>query len=89
MLLYFLIIVIVLLLTFMVFSYWQELKYRRKPFYKLSDVAWQRYEPPQGAGLLQSVALLGDVGAVATDGTDPVLKLVKQWESEVDAKGTM
>lgn len=89
MLLYFFIIVTVLLLTFMIFSYWQELKYRRKPFYKLSDVAWQRYEPPQDADLLQSVALLGDVGAVATDGTDPVLKLVKQWENTVDAKGTM
>ncbi|TPE42918.1 metallophosphoesterase [Pontibacter mangrovi] len=89
MLLYFLIIVPVLILSFLVFSYWQERRYRRKPFYRLSDVGWQRHSPATEAQLLHSVALLGDVGAVATDGSDPVLKLVSQWQEEVQDKGCM
>ncbi|WP_299757734.1 metallophosphoesterase [uncultured Pontibacter sp.] len=89
MLVYFIIIVPVLFLSFLIFSYWQERKYRRKPFYRLSDVGWQRQSPPPVADLLHSVALLGDVGAIATDGSDPVLKLAQQWQQEAKERGTM
>ncbi|RIJ41810.1 metallophosphoesterase [Pontibacter oryzae] len=88
MLVYFLIIVPTLLFTFFAFSYWQERKYRRKPFYRLSDLGWKRQAPPS-TGLLQSVALLGDAGAIQTDGSDPVMKLIKQWQLEAGKKGTM
>lgn len=33
--------------------------------------------------------MLGDAGAVATDGSDPVMKLVAQWQKEAGEKGTM
>ncbi|ARS35126.1 metallophosphoesterase [Pontibacter actiniarum] len=89
MLIYFLVIVPTLLFTFLAFSYWQERKYRRKPFYRLSDLGWKRLPPPPAADLQQSVALLGDVGAIATDGSDPVMHLVQEWQQEVAAKGTM
>ncbi|MCC9167627.1 metallophosphoesterase family protein [Pontibacter harenae] len=86
---YFLIIVPVLLLTFIVFSYWEERKYRRKPFYKLSDVGWRNYKPPADAGKVYSVALLGDIGYIATDGTDPVLHMLESWKSENPEAGTI
>lgn len=89
MLVYFLIIVPVLALSFMAFSYWQERAYRRKPFYRMSDVGWQRHAPPPDAELLHSVALLGDIGAVATDGSDPVMRMVQHWQQQAGKKGTM
>ncbi|MCC9137996.1 metallophosphoesterase [Pontibacter silvestris] len=88
MLTYFLIIVPTLISVFLIFNYWQERKYRRKPYYKLADVGWQRITPPKNAQLVHSVALIGDIGAVATDGTDPVLHLFKQWQQQAGANGT-
>jgi len=88
MLTYFLIIIPVLVCAFLAFSYMQELKYRRKPFFKLSDVAWQRYTPPADATLVHSVAMVGDVGAIATDGTDPVLRLFEKWQRSVGEAST-
>jgi len=89
MLIYFLIIVPTLFISFLAFSYWQERKYRRKPFYKLADVGWQHYGPGADAKLVHSVAMLGDVGAVATDGTDPVLALLEEWKREAATAGTV
>lgn len=89
MLAYFLIIIPTLLFSFIAFSYWQELKYRRKPYYKLSDVGWQRYTPPSDTELVHSVAMIGDIGAVATDGTDPVLKLMEVWKERAQHTGTV
>ena len=89
MLTYFLIIVPTLFISFLAFSYWQERKYRRKPFYKLADVGWQHYSPPAEAGLVHSVAMLGDVGAVALDGTDPVIRLLDKWKNEAGDAGTV
>lgn len=89
MLTYFLIIIPILLFFFIAFSYWQERKYRRKPFYKLSDVGWHRYSPPADAALLHSVAMVGDPGAVATDGSDPVLQLLEIWKDSAGKAGTI
>lgn len=89
MLTYFLIIIPTLLFFFIAFSYWQERKYRRKPFYKLSDVGWNRYSPPADAELVHSVAMVGDPGAVATDGSDPVLQLLEVWKDSAGEAGTV
>jgi hypothetical protein len=89
MLTYFLIILPVLFLVFVLFSYWQEIKYKNKPFYKLTDIGWQNNTPPAAADLVHSVAALGDVGAIATDGTDPVLRLLKNWQDETNKNGTV
>ncbi|MFD2999269.1 metallophosphoesterase [Pontibacter toksunensis] len=89
MLTYFLIIIPTLLFSFIAFSYWQERKYRRKAFYKLSDVGWQRFSPPADAELVHSVAMVGDPGAVATDGSDPVMQLLEVWKESAGEAGTV
>ncbi|RAU82001.1 metallophosphoesterase [Pontibacter arcticus] len=80
MLFYFLVIPVVLILAFLAFSYWQELKYRHKAFYKLSDIGWQHIAPPADAEIVHSVAMIGDVGAFATDGSDPILRMLDNWQ---------
>ncbi|MBB6610106.1 metallophosphoesterase [Pontibacter sp. Tf4] len=82
MLLYFLIIVPTLFTAYLLFSYWQERKYRRKPYYKLADVGWRQSQLPPDSGKVYSLAMLGDVGAVATNGSDPVLTYFERWQQE-------
>ncbi|MDO6392210.1 metallophosphoesterase [Pontibacter sp. BT731] len=89
MLLYFIIIPTVLFLVFGLFSYWQELKYRNKPFYKLSDVGWRKCLPKPEARLVHSIAFMGDVGYVATDGTDPVMRLLGEWQQTTGPEGSV
>jgi hypothetical protein len=85
---YFLIIIPVLITTFLLFSYWQERKYRNKPFYKLSDIGWRSHVPTPDTQVVHSVAFLGDVGLFATDGTDPILHLLQQWRETFGSSGT-
>lgn len=80
MLLYFLIIIPTLFFIFLLFSYWQEVKYRRKPYYKLEDVGWRNTTLPPEKDKVYSLAMVGDAGAIATDGSDPVLELLEQWQ---------
>ena len=89
MLVYFLTIIPALLFFFIAFSYWQERKYRRKPYYRLSDVGWNHYNPPADAEVIHSVAMVGDPGAVATDGNDPVLQLLEVWKQKAGSTGTV
>ncbi|WP_114781328.1 metallophosphoesterase [Botryobacter ruber] len=85
---YFLATVPPLMLSYLLFSYWQERKYRKKPFYKLADIGWKKNCPPADAALLHTVAMIGDPGDVRTDGTDPVLKQVEQWKANAGAHST-
>ena len=89
MLTYFLIILPTLFFAYILFSYVQEVKYKRKPYYKLSDVGWQRYHPAPDAKLLHAVAMLGDVGAIATDGTDPVMNMLEAWQQQNPINSTV
>ncbi|WP_439882365.1 metallophosphoesterase [Pontibacter sp. MBLB2868] len=89
MLTYFLIILPTLFLAFILFSYWQEIKFKRKPYYKLSDIGWQRSAPPDSTTLVYSIATIGDAGAIATDGTDPVIRLLHEWQQEAGEAGTV
>ncbi|WP_299821584.1 metallophosphoesterase [uncultured Pontibacter sp.] len=89
MLTYFLIILPTLFIAYLLFSYLQEQKYKQKPYYKLSDVVWQRFAPAPEAQLLHSVAMLGDVGAFATDGKDPVLKMLEVWQEKNPQNSTV
>ncbi|MCJ8166224.1 metallophosphoesterase [Pontibacter sp. E15-1] len=88
MLIYFATIIPILLFAFIVFSYLQERKYRRKPFYKLADLGWQRHTPSEGAELVHSVAMLGDIGAIALDGSDPVMQLFEKWQQKAGSAST-
>lgn len=89
MLVYFVVIPLVLIAVFGLFSYWQELKYRNKPYYKLSEVGWRKCLPHPEARLVHSIAFVGDVGYVATDGTDPVMGLLQNWQQAVGEKGSV
>ncbi len=89
MLTYFFIILPTLFIAYLLFSYLQELTYKRKPYYKLSDVGWQHQFPSPDATVVHSVAMLGDVGAIATDGTDPVLNLLESWQRENKTDSTV
>ena len=88
MLLYFIIIVPALFGIFLLFSYWQEVKYRRKPYYKLADVGWKTTEFPPESEKVYSVAMVGDAGAILTDGSDPVLNLLEKWQQQNQQNST-
>ncbi len=88
MLVYFTVIITVCSVAFLLFSYLEERKYKMKPYYRLADVGWRRHEPPKDAVKIHSVAFVGDAGAVNTDGTDPVMHLLQQWQKESGHVGT-
>lgn len=69
--------------------YWQERQYRRRPYVAPAHLDWARYAPDPAVPPLHRVALLGDPGAVATDGTDPILNLLENWQQQTGAAGTV
>jgi predicted phosphodiesterase len=60
------------------FAYWREWQHRKKPYYKKTVRSWAKKLFPTSQPVF-SVALLGDTGNVAIDGTDPVLNLLQNW----------
>lgn len=60
------------------YAYWREWQVRKRPFYKKTVRDWAEKLPPSGKSLF-SIAILGDTGAVCTDGSDPVLNLLQVW----------
>lgn len=68
--------------------YVQERRYRRRPYVAPAHNDWATHPlPPTPPS--HRVALLGDPGAVATDGTDPILRLLEQWGQETGPAGTI
>ncbi|PJJ60331.1 metallophosphoesterase [Hymenobacter chitinivorans] len=58
-----------------------ERRSRRQPYVAPAEADWARHEPTPGP-LRHRLALVGDLGAVATDGQDPVLNLLQHWLGE-------
>ncbi|UYZ64163.1 metallophosphoesterase [Hymenobacter weizhouensis] len=77
-----------LLTAWLLRRYWQERQYRRQPYVAPAHARWAE-QPPPAAPPRHRVALLGDPGAVATDGADPVLQLLAQWQHETGPDGTV
>ncbi|MFD2787264.1 metallophosphoesterase [Hymenobacter rubripertinctus] len=77
-----------LLLLWLARRYAQERQYRRRPYVAPAHNDWAARPLPPGRPR-HRVALLGDPGAVATDGTDPILRLLEQWEQETGPAGTI
>jgi hypothetical protein len=50
---------------------------------------WPQHLPNPAATLQHRIALLGDPGAVATDGTDPILQLLADWQQATGPLGTV
>jgi predicted phosphodiesterase len=81
----FLLFVLGLFFLWFLISYLRERKYRHQPYYRKLVRNWQEKVPPAQKPLF-SVALIGDTGNVATDGSDPVLKLLQNWVQQAGKK---
>lgn len=68
-----------LLVLWLLYRYRQERRYRRLVYVAPSEASWAAHEPDPTQKLRFSLALIGDLGAVATDGNDPVLNLLQHW----------
>ncbi|TGD80866.1 metallophosphoesterase [Hymenobacter wooponensis] len=69
--------------------YWQERQYRRRPYVAPAVLDWELQTPNAQTPPLHRVAVLGDPGAVKTDGTDPILHLLSFWQQETGPAGTI
>jgi hypothetical protein len=86
---YILIIFAVLFLTWVAAAYWRERQYRSKPYFRLSEIGWKKVFPPAPEKRVHSVALVGDFGAVAVSGQDPVKEIVRQWVVQAGPDSTI
>lgn len=73
-----LLVLLALFLMVFLFAYWREWQHRHQPYVKKTLGNWASKVPPAEAPLF-SVVLIGDTGAIATDGSDPVLLLLQGW----------
>lgn len=78
-----------LLAAWLLLRYRQERQYRRRPYVAPAHNDWLLHEPDPATPPLHRVALLGDPGAVATTGPDPVLELLTGWQQQTGAAGTV
>ncbi|GAA4007603.1 hypothetical protein GCM10022408_19490 [Hymenobacter fastidiosus] len=81
--------VTLLLAGWLLYRYRQERQYRRQPFVAAVEAGWETRQPAPGSALRHRVALIGDLGAVATDGPDPILELLQGWMREAGAESTV
>ncbi|GAA3941653.1 metallophosphoesterase [Hymenobacter algoricola] len=72
----------------LLYRYYQERQYRRRPFVAAAEAGWAQQPEPAGP-LRHRLALVGDLGAVATDGHDPVLALLATWMQQTGPAGTV
>nr|WP_183404290.1 metallophosphoesterase [Hymenobacter luteus] len=80
--------VALLLLGWLLWRFRQERQYRRRPYVAPAYNDWARQPlPPQPPR--HRIALLGDPGAVVTDGTDPILSLLNSWQRDTGPAGTI
>ncbi|WBO85953.1 metallophosphoesterase [Hymenobacter yonginensis] len=77
------------LTAWLLVRYRQERHYRRRPYVAPAHNDWQLHQPDPLTPLQHRVALLGDPGAVATDGTDNLLRLLQHWQHETGPAGTV
>ncbi|WP_235917371.1 metallophosphoesterase [Hymenobacter busanensis] len=77
-----------LLAAWLAYRFVQERRLRRRPYIAPAWRQQQSASPPDTAPA-HRICLVGDLGAVATDGRDPVLNLLRRWLQEVGASGTV
>ncbi|GAB3825970.1 metallophosphoesterase [Hymenobacter jeollabukensis] len=76
------------LICWLAYRFALERRHRRRPFVSAAARHWAGLTPPAEAPR-HRVCLVGDLGAVATDGRDPVLNLLRRWMQEAGAEGTV
>lgn len=80
--------VALLLIGWLLYRFAQERRHRRRPYVAPAARHWPGLAPPAEAPL-HRICLIGDPGAVATDGRDPVLNLLRRWLEEAGPNGTV
>ncbi|WP_400190985.1 metallophosphoesterase [Hymenobacter sp. B81] len=65
-----------------------ERRQRRRPYVAPALRGWPSQSAPASPPQ-HRICLVGDLGAVATDGRDPVLNLLRRWLREAGAQGTV
>ncbi|TGE14392.1 metallophosphoesterase [Hymenobacter elongatus] len=89
-LLYLLVAVSAVVVAWLFQRYRQERRYRRQVYVAAAAADWASHQPDPTSALRYRLALVGDLGAVATDGHDPVLNLLQQWLGEAgEASGVV
>ncbi|TGE04572.1 metallophosphoesterase [Hymenobacter fodinae] len=76
-------------IVWLCWRYWLERQYRRRPYVAPAVLDWEQQAPDAQTPPLHRVAVLGDPGAVRTDGTDPILHLLSHWQQETGPAGTI
>lgn len=87
--LYVLLAISALLALWLILRYAQERRYRRRPYVAPIHNDWLLHQPGPDQAPLHRVALLGDPGAVSSDGQDPILRLLAHWQQETGPAGTI
>ncbi|QIL74653.1 metallophosphoesterase [Hymenobacter sp. HDW8] len=77
------------LVAWLLWRYLQERRYRRLPYVAPAVRDWEQHQPDPASPLRHRIALVGDLGAVATDGRDPVLNLLHGWLEEAGENSTV
>ncbi|UOQ51559.1 metallophosphoesterase [Hymenobacter cellulosivorans] len=87
-LVYFTLALVAGLALWLLYRFSLERRYRRQPFVAPAEAGWAS-QTPQTGQLRHRLALVGDLGAVATDGQDPVLNLLQHWLGEAGAESSV
>ncbi|GAB2942120.1 hypothetical protein GCM10027048_03260 [Hymenobacter coalescens] len=81
-------LILALVVGWLLYQYALERRFRRRPYVAPAARQWASLTPPSEAPRYR-LCLIGDLGAVATDGRDPVLNLLQHWLREAGAAGTV
>ncbi|MCC2544928.1 metallophosphoesterase [Hymenobacter sp. BT175] len=77
------------LVIWLVLQFLKERRFRRLAYVAPGVRHWANEQPDPSTLLKHRVAMVGDLGAVSTDGRDPVLGLLKNWLQESGAEATV
>ena len=74
----------------LLYRFWLERRFRRLAYVAPAESSWAARQPNLASPVRYRLALVGDLGAVATDGPDPVLSLLQHWlEAAGEASGVV
>ena len=81
--------VILVFLLLLGYKFYQEKRFRRRPYYARSVRSWESQEPSAFNPVQHRVFLVGDIGNVAPDGDDAVLAMLRKALMEAGKDSTV
>ncbi|RNI26516.1 metallophosphoesterase family protein [Rufibacter latericius] len=82
-------LVLLALTIWFTWAYLRERKYRKKPFYSLSEIGWRTTSPPPLDQRTHSIAMVGDIGKNGSVEDDPLMQAVQSWINEAGENSTI